>query len=92
MRQFQAKELTPYEVGDAEYRQSVSRLASESLLLLAIHGVDAHDRVHQSLVAARLPVGDGCEVSATPSIAVRIVLCFFSFFFPARTFNLARTL
>lgn len=51
----------------------MSQLAASSLLLVAVYGVTAHKRVQQSLAQAKLPVGNGCEVSPTASIAVRIL-------------------
>jgi len=77
VRQFHAKELTPYEVGDAEYRPSVARLASSQLLLLAIHGVRAHERVQKLSADAHFLEGTSCMLSATPTIAWRQLSVFF---------------
>ncbi|KAK3752174.1 hypothetical protein RRG08_059735 [Elysia crispata] len=41
----QAKELSPYEVGDRRWRASVKQLASEPALVLALRGVDIFSRL-----------------------------------------------
>lgn len=44
VRSHQAKELTPYEVGDAGYKSNVAQLQGSSVQLLVLHGFNAFDR------------------------------------------------
>ncbi len=41
LEKYQAKEVTPFEVGDAGWKQSLEQLCSGPVLLVVLHGVNA---------------------------------------------------
>ncbi|XP_052805856.1 dynein axonemal assembly factor 8-like isoform X2 [Mya arenaria] len=60
----QAKEVTPYEVGDKLWRNSLHKLANEPVLVLAVRGVDAFRKL-ESVVPPRpslLAPGAKCDM------------------------------
>lgn len=78
VRSHQAKELTPFEVGDRGYRPSVAMLQGRSVQLLVLYGFDAFERTKAVLEAA---YGDGADsqalVTPTALLAWRQLATFF---------------
>ena len=78
VRSHQAKELTPFEVGDRGYRPSVAKLQGGSVQLLVLYGFDAFERTKAVLEGA---YGDRADsqalVAPTALLAWRQLATFF---------------
>eukprot|EP00041_Stephanoeca_diplocostata_P035821 m.1278365 g.1278365 ORF g.1278365 m.1278365 type:complete len:974 (+) comp24764_c0_seq62:1124-4045(+) len=75
VRAHQAKELTPFEVGDAEYKASVAAIGASRLLLVTLHGWNAHARVRQAI--AQGPAHARVLLTPQPRVLWRQLSAFF---------------
>ncbi|XP_074653052.1 dynein axonemal assembly factor 8-like [Tubulanus polymorphus] len=79
----QARELTPYEVGDKNWKSSIHTLTSEPAMILVVRGENAFQRVENIIVPksiyqvtdSNLPLDK--MMSATPELAYRYATMFF---------------
>ncbi|CAH1795909.1 unnamed protein product [Owenia fusiformis] len=76
----QAKELTPYEVGNKQWKPSIHQLTSEPAVILAVRGINAFQRLENYILSKPGGLkGQSLDklMSVTPELAYRQITMFF---------------